>query len=289
MKRVIERVAFSPPPARFVLTVDLTRALTLVAGIGLVFGMLLGGRLAHAGPIDIPRRTLSLLDLMNPHRMQEFAGTNSAAQSMMDADSFGPAAPDQETATPTPPGTAPPPTLTPTPAACPTLECPGCPGPRPALEWLEEADSVFRGRVSQVVPEECDHRVWFEVREVWKGPSPFPPEQSAWVGLMSWQCMRSYAVDDDVIVFAVADTDGNLHLPMCFGITDGDVEGELGPGTPVGGTGTATGTAGTETPGSTTETPPPTTETPDPTAGTPDPIGRVWLPWGELDGGLGTE
>ena len=161
--------------------------------------------------------------------------------------------PHQGTATAIPTGTAP----VPTPVACPTLECPGCPGPRPALEWLDEADSVFRGGVNLIDRVGCGHRVWFGVLEVWKGP--LTTEQSVWIDLTSWQCMRRYEIDDVGIIFARADTDGGLHVPMCFGITDRDVEADLGPGTPVG------GSAGTITP--------PATSTPTPSHAKP-----LWLP-----------
>lgn len=133
--------------------------------------------------------------------------------------------PPSVTPTPDPFGTA-------TPATCPTLECPGCAGPRPAEEWLEEADAVFHGRVVTIIDEGCDHRVYFDVDETWKGPAE--PRMEVFIDMMAWQCSRRFSRDEEVVVFARADADGGLYVPMCFGIVNGDARDELGPGRPVG-------------------------------------------------------
>ncbi len=131
--------------------------------------------------------------------------------------------------TPTPTGSA---SSTATPMACPTLECPGCAGPRPAREWLAEADAVFLGRVTAVRPVGCDHLVSFRVLERFKGAPAATVD--VFVGILSWQCMRRYDAGMEEVVFARAGSDGQLAIPMCFGITEGDVLGELrGGGTPV--------------------------------------------------------
>ena len=119
-----------------------------------------------------------------------------------------------------------------TPMACPTLQCPGCAGPRPVREWLAEADAVFLGRVTAVRPVGCDHLVSFRVQERFKGAPAATVD--VFVGILSWQCMRRYDTGMEDVVFARADADGRLTIPMCFGITVGDVLGELrGGGTPV--------------------------------------------------------
>ncbi len=124
-------------------------------------------------------------------------------------------------ATPTPPGER-----TATPVVCPTMECPGCPGPRPVRDWLDEADAVFLGRVRGVVRVGCDHRVAFQVLERFKGP--LGAQAEVFVGMMSWQCMRRYEAGAVDVVFARAGgPDGLLQIPMCFGITDGDALAEL--------------------------------------------------------------
>jgi len=127
------------------------------------------------------------------------------------------------------PGSTPTPTRaassTATPMACPTLECPGCAGPRPVREWLAEADAVFLGRVTAVRPLGCDHLVSFRVLERFKGGPAATID--VFVGLMSWQCTRRYDVGMEDVVFALVDVEGNLTIPMCFGITNGDVLGEL--------------------------------------------------------------
>lgn len=130
--------------------------------------------------------------------------------------------------TPTPPGER-----TATPVTCPTMECPGCPGPRPVRDWLDEADAVFLGRVRGVVRVGCDHRVAFQVLEVFKGT--LAPQTEVFVGMMSWQCMRRYEAGAVDVVFARGSgPDGLLQIPMCFGITDGDALAELRAlGTPV--------------------------------------------------------
>lgn len=123
--------------------------------------------------------------------------------------------------TPTPPGER-----TATPVVCPTMECPGCPGPRPVRDWLDEADAVFLGRVRGVVRVGCDHRVAFQVLERFKGP--LGAQAEVFVGMMSWQCMRRYEAGAVDVVFARAGgPDGLLQIPMCFGITDGDALAEL--------------------------------------------------------------
>lgn len=109
--------------------------------------------------------------------------------------------------------------VTATPQACPTARCPGCPGPRPVREWLAEADAVFLGRVVAVRPLGCDHLVTFENLERFKGP--VTPTVDVFVGILSWQCMRRYEPGTEVVVFARADTDGRMTIPMCFGITAG--------------------------------------------------------------------
>jgi hypothetical protein len=96
---------------------------------------------------------------------------------------------------------------------------------------------------------------------------------------MAWQCTRRYEVGEVVIVFARADAGGQLILPMCFGITAGDTEAELGPGTPVGGT-AVTPTQGATSTGTVT----PVASPPNPTA-----AGRkLWLPMLATPGGAGS-
>ncbi|MBK8541429.1 MAG: hypothetical protein IPL60_15720 [Ardenticatenia bacterium] len=112
-----------------------------------------------------------------------------------------------------------------TPMAWPHLECPGCPGPRPVREWLAEADAVFLGRVTAFRPVGCDHLVSFRVQERFKGAPAATVD--VFVGILSWQCMRRYNAGMEDVVFARADADGRLTIPMCFGITVGDVLGEL--------------------------------------------------------------
>lgn len=186
--------------------------------------------LVYAGADAAGRLALALCGPTKPYDAAE------AAQ-------LGPATPppaDQPTGTPSPAGTAttPPfatPTATPgaspTPAACPTLVCPPCAGPRPAAEWLEEADAVFHGRVTGLEALGCDHRVQFQVDEVWKGPNL--ARQSVFVNMLSWQCTRRYALNEEHVVFARMDASGGLFVPVCFGIVDGDAREQLGPGTPV--------------------------------------------------------
>lgn len=120
-----------------------------------------------------------------------------------------------------------------TPSICPTLECPGCAGPRPAREWLAEADAVFLGRVTAVRPVGCDHLVSFRVLRSFKGASVATVD--VFVGILSWQCTRRYDVGSEDVVFARADAAGRLTVPMCFGITMGDALAELlgDLGTPV--------------------------------------------------------
>ncbi|MCB0216160.1 MAG: hypothetical protein H6648_02285 [Caldilineae bacterium] len=145
-----------------------------------------------------------------------------------------PSAPEQPTETPVPSAThTGPPRATATPDPCAVVPpCPPCAGPRPARDWLDESDAVFHGRVIAVESlgpgADCERRVRFAVDETWKGPSA--AEMTIDVGNDAWHCSRSYPLGDETVVFARADADGRLRVPLCFGIVDGDVRAELGPG-----------------------------------------------------------
>ncbi len=144
-----------------------------------------------------------------------------------------PNAPEQATATPTPGGGSgtPQPEPSATPTLCPIPSCPPCAGPRPAEEWLEEADAVFHGRVVRIDEIDCDRTIHFEVDEVWKGPQR--RSISIFMDWVAWGCSRQYVPDEEVVVFATEDPDRGLTVPLCFGIVDEDPREALGPGQPV--------------------------------------------------------
>ncbi len=210
--------------------------------------------------------TLKLCDRTKPYDAAEAAelGTpNPPRPGQATGTPTPPAMPSPGTDTPQPSGT---PTPTLTPAPCPTLECPPCAGPRPAADWLAESDAVFHGRVTAIEPVGCDHRVHFAVDTVWKG-TPVA-QRLVWINSMAWQCTRRFEVDEEAVVFAKADGSGDLWLPLCFGIVNGDPRAALGRGTRV-------GPGGSETPTPT----PGWTATNTPIATSAPPPGRVYLPW----------
>lgn len=134
----------------------------------------------------------------------------------------------QATAEPTAvsnPTLTPTPLLTATPPICPTMECPGCPGPQPARSWLAQADAVFLGRVLDHRQVACDHIVRFKVLERFKGAQE--DDLEVFVNMTSWQCQRSYALGDESVIFAKQDASGGLYHPFCFGIVAGDPLDEL--------------------------------------------------------------
>ena len=103
----------------------------------------------------------------------------------------------------------------------PPAGCPRCAQPKPPLEAMEEAGTVFAGEVAAIrnlgPDENFDHIVTFNQLRYWKGPTT--PEIQIRVPWSSWFCERqwnlaAFQAKERYIVYAYED-EGALSLRLC--------------------------------------------------------------------------